>query len=181
MATSNENNLNDEQNYSGTNRKDDAHADQLGENTGGSGMESENPYNKAEDPSEGKGEVSASSENSNRDEAYGENAGVMSSTDFKNSDLTPGPGDEDDEDDDDSLIPIEGDDDDDLLGDDDDDDDLMNDDDSITPIADEDDDDEDGGDINRSSISDMGSNISGRETGRTTGRMIDHEPGTAGI
>lgn len=82
-----------------------------------------------------------------------------------------GPGDDDD----DELIPVErgdDDDDDDLLIDDDDDDDLVQD--------NEEGEDEDSG-VDRSSTGSLGTNISGREPGRTTGRMIDHEPGTSGI
>jgi hypothetical protein len=105
--------------------------------------------------------------------------------------ITPGPGDEDSDDDDDdyiddddegSLIPIEGDeeDDDSLLGADEDED--------IVPGTDMDDgddlldeDDDYDSDVNRSTLGDIGSNNSGPDRGRTTGRMIDHEPGTSEI
>lgn len=159
MTTLNENNLNDQdENLRNNPQDDDAHTDQLGENTGSSAMEA-NEYEK-------------------------KTTGVDSNS-FKNSDLTPGPGDEDD-DDDDTLIPIEDDDDDDLLNDDDDDD-FLNEDDDVVPGTDmdaddldDDDDDEDSG-VDRNKMGDMGSNVTGHNEGRTTGRMIDHEPGTGGI
>lgn len=104
--------------------------------------------------------------------------------------ITPGPGDEDLDDDDDfiddddegTLIPIEGDeeDDDSLLGADEDDD--------IVPGTDMDDgddlldeDDDVDSDVNRNTLGDIGSNNTGLDKGRTTGRMIDHEPGTSDI
>lgn len=105
--------------------------------------------------------------------------------------------DDDDDDDDDDLIPIEDDDDDDLADDDDvlpdgGDDDLLNDDeddflaeeadddlladnDDDTGSVDDDEDDDYDGDIR--SVGDL-SPPSERSHGRTTGRMIDHEPGT---
>jgi hypothetical protein len=106
---------------------------------------------------------------------------IDNSNSFSNSDLTPAPGPDDDEDDDDdSLVPIED--------DDDDDDSLNEDDDDIIPGTDMDSDDPDEDDntenssgVNRSTMGDMGSNVSARNQGRKTGRMIDHEPGTGGI
>lgn len=114
------------------------------------------------------------------------------------SDLSPGPGDEDndddlddddddllDDDDDDTLIPIQGDEEDDeLMGADEDDDivpgtDMDDGDDLLDDDTDDLDDDDSG--VNRSTMGDMGSNVTGRNDGRTTGRMIDHEPGTGGI
>jgi hypothetical protein len=106
-------------------------------------------------------------------------------------------GPDDDDDDDDDLIPIE-DDEDDLLADDDDvlpdggdddlldddeddflaeeaDDDLLADNDDDTGSVDDDEDDDYDGDIR--SVGDL-SPPSERSHGRTTGRMIDHEPGT---
>ena len=104
--------------------------------------------------------------------------------------ITPGPGDEDLDDDDDyiddddegSLIPIEGDEeDDDSLLDADEDEDVIpgTDMDDGDDLLDEDDDDDSV--INRSTLGDLGSNNSGRDKGRSTGRMIDHEPGTGDI
>jgi len=109
-----------------------------------------------------------------------------------------GPDDEDDDDDD--LIPIEDDDDDDLIpadddekilpdgGDDDlsnddeddflaeeEDDDLLADNDDDTTVVNDDEDDDYDGDVR--SVGDF-SLPSERSHGRTTGRMIDHEPGT---
>lgn len=121
------------------------------------------------------------------------NTGIWNSETVNNS-SQPGPGDEDDDDlddddlldddDDDTLIPIEG---------DDDDDSLLADDDDIIPgtdmddgddlLDDDEDDDYDVNDsgVNRSTTGDLGTNISGKDDGRSTGRMIDHEPGTSGI
>lgn len=94
-----------------------------------------------------------------------------------NNEGYPGPG-TDDEDDDDELMPVETDDtDDDLLPVEDDDDDLLIDDDDDDLLGDEEDDDSD---VNRSTTGDLGTNVTGREPGRTSGRMIDHEPGTSG-
>ena len=105
--------------------------------------------------------------------------------------ITPGPGDEDLDDDDDdyiddddagSLIPIEGDEeDDDSLLDADEDEDVIpgTDMDDGDDLLDEDDDYD--SDVNSSALGDIGSNISGRAKGRSTGRMIDHEPGTSEI
>ena len=194
MTAFNENDLNDpNESLRNSNQRDNAHSDQLGENTGSSAMET-NPYGKAEDPSGVDGSGRQSENDMSRNEAFGENAGIRNSNSISNSSLQPGPDDDDDDldddddddllDDDDTLIPIEGDEDDDtLLSDDDDDiipgtdmddgDDLLNDDDDL-------DNDNDSG-VNRSTTGDLGANITRREDGRTTGRMIDHEPGTSGI
>ena len=127
------------------------------------------------------------------DEAFGENSGLNLNNQVPHYDLSAGPGDEDDDDDDDdddflddedeTLIPIEGDeeDDDSLLSADEDDDVIPG-----TDLDDDDlDDDEDDYDedstINRSTLGDIGSNNTSRDAGRTTGRMIDHEPGTTDI
>lgn len=123
-----------------------------------------------------------------------EKAGILILTIISN--LSPGPGDEDDDDDlddddllddddDDTLIPIQGDEeDDDFLSADEDDDvvpgtDMDDGDDLLDDDSDDLDDDDSG--VNRSTMGDMGSNVTGRNDGRTTGRMIDHEPGTGGI
>lgn len=107
-------------------------------------------------------------------------------------DLTAGPGDEDDDDDDDdddflddedeTLIPIEGDEEDDDLLSADEDEDVIPGTDLDDDNLDEDDDlyDEDST-TSRSTLGDIGSNNTSRDTGRTTGRMIDHEPGTTDI
>ncbi|MDB5121733.1 MAG: hypothetical protein JWN56_2951 [Sphingobacteriales bacterium] len=112
-----------------------------------------------------------------------------------------GPGDDDDDDDDDDLIPVDDDDDDDLIpaedddddvlpdgGDDDllnddeddflaeeEDDDLLADNDDDTGAVDDDEDDDYDGDVR--SVGDLRP-PSERSHGRTSGRMIDHEPGT---
>lgn len=134
---------------------------------------------------------SESENNSDDDTAFGIDPdlnGINSSNDA----LSPGPGDEEDDDeeeeddddllddDDETLIPIEGDeeDDDSLLSADDDED--------VIPGTDLDDDDLDDDDDNydedapasRSTLGDIGGNNSSRDAGRSTGRMIDHEPGT---
>lgn len=90
----------------------------------------------------------------------------------QNDNGLPGPEDDDfdDDDDDDDLIPIETDDDDDFLSDDDDDDvdDLLDDDDDIDK------------DVHAHKHVDVSKIVPNpdRPFGRTTGRMIDHEPGT---
>lgn len=151
-----------------------------------------NPYTRAENPSNSG--VGASPESElDADEAFGENAGLNMTNHVPDYDLSAGPGDEDDDDDDDdddflddedeTLIPIEGDeeDDDSLLSADDDED--------VTPESDLDDEDLDDDDddydedstINRSTLGDIGSNNTSRDAGRSTGRMIDHEPGTSEV
>lgn len=186
MTAFNENNLNDP-NESLRNLRQ-------GENTSTATLESDNPYTEAENPA-GVANFNATMGNKlDRDEGYGENSGILNANSISNSDISPGPGEDDDldddddlldDDDDDTLIPIEGDEEDDLLSADDDDDvipgtdmddgdDLLDDDDDLN------DDDDDSG-VNRSTTGDIGTNISGRNDGRTTGRMIDHEPGTGGI
>lgn len=102
--------------------------------------------------------------------------------------VIPGPDDDyDEDDDDDSLIPVEDDDEDDYPdldddddipdadpdGDEDDDDDFLDD-----NFDDDQEDDEDR--INTASRSDLGTDASKRDHGRTSGRMIDHEPGISG-
>jgi hypothetical protein len=168
------------------------HTDQIGENTGSSALESNNPYTKAEDPAGNSNREASNDPNLN--EAYGENSGIMNSNSISNSDQTPGPGDDDDDfdddddllddDDEDTLIPIEGDEEDDNLLSADEDDDVIpgTDMDDGDDLLDDDEDlDEDSSGVNRSTMGDMGSNVTGRDDGRTTGRMIDHEPGTSGI
>ena len=191
MTAFNENNLNDpNESLRNSNQRDNAHNDQLGENTGSSAMETNNPYRKAEDPSGIDRMGGQSDDERRRNEAFGENAGISNTNSISNSGLQPGPDDDDDMDDDDdllddddTLIPIEGDDEDDSLLSDDDDDIIpgtdMDDGDDLLDDDDMDDDDDSG--VNRSTTGDIGANITRRDDGRTTGRMIDHEPGTSGI
>ena len=129
----------------------------------------------------------------NADEAFEENEKVNSINYLSNYDLTAGPGDEDDDDDDDdelfddddddTLIPIEGDeeDDDGLLSADEDEDVIPGTDLGDDDLDDDDDDYDEDSTVNRSTLGDIGSNNTSRDAGRTTGRMIDHEPGTSDI
>lgn len=189
MAAINERNLNDlNENLRNTHSEDDVHTDQLPENTGSDTLESSNPYHQAEDP------LRTQPGSLSQDEAFGENSGILSSDSITNSDQTRGPGGDDedfedddddllDEDDEDTLIPIEGDEEDDGLLSADEDDDVIpgTDMDDGDDLLDDDDELDDDSGVNRSSMGDMGSNVSGRNDGRSTGRMIDHEPGTSGI
>ena len=191
MAAFNEKDLNNQnESLSHTLQKEDIHTDQMGAHVGGSALETNNPYTKAEDPA-GNPNWHVSN-NLSGDEAYGENAGIINSNSISNSDQTPGPGGDDDDfdddddlldDDDDTLIPIEGDEEDDNLLSADEDDDVIpgTDMDDGDDLLDDDDDLDDDSGVNRSTMGDMGSNVSGRNDGRTTGRMIDHEPGTSDI
>ena len=192
MTAFNEKNLNDQsENLRHTHPIDEVYTDQIGENTSSSALESNSPYIKAENPPGNPQPQSLL--NLSQGEAYGENSGILNSSSVSNSDQTPGPGDEDDDFDDDddllddddegTLIPIEGDEEDDNLLNADDDDDVVpgTDMDDGDDLLDDDDDLDDDSEVNRSTMGDMGSNVTGRNDGRTTGRMIDHEPGTSGI
>jgi hypothetical protein len=149
-----------------------------------------NPYTEAENPSDNSAQDNSIGSDPTRDEAFGENAGIYQTSNLSNSNITPGPGDEDDDDLDDddeflddddegTLIPIEGDeeDDDTLLSADEDQDVIPGTDLDDDELIDEDDD----SDISRASLGDLGSNNTRRNTGRSTGRMTDHEPGTSEI
>ncbi|HYK76565.1 MAG TPA: hypothetical protein VEV16_06285 [Daejeonella sp.] len=115
-----------------------------------------NPYRQSEDPVR-KEYVEDRSEFL-EDEAYGINESLAAS-DAKNQNM-PGPGDDDDEDDDD-LIPIEGDEEEDEFPDIDD---HGNKPDHIHHF-------------DPGSVSHMGTDFVPKHKGRSSGRMIDHEPG----
>lgn len=190
MTAFNENNLNDpNENLRNLRQSENAIADQLGENTDSTALESSNPYTEAENPAGNPNSSATMGNDLNRDEGYGENSGIINTNSISNSNITPGPGDDDDLDDDDdllddddTLIPIEGDDEDDNLLSADDDDDVIpgTDMDDGDDLLDDDDDLDDDSSVNRSTTGDIGTDFS-RNDGRTTGRMIDHEPGTGGI
>ncbi|HUH32564.1 MAG TPA: hypothetical protein VLZ28_01345 [Daejeonella sp.] len=182
MTAFNENNLNDRnENLRNLRQGENANADQVGDNIGISILE-DNPYSEAENPA-GNGNYGATIGDSlNREKGYGTDP---------ISNIAPGPGDEDDlddddddlldDDDDDTLIPIEGDDEDDgFLSADDDDDVIPGTDMDDDDMLDDDDDLDDDSSVNRSTTGNIGTDFS-RNDGRTTGRMIDHEPGTGGI
>jgi hypothetical protein len=150
-----------------------------------------NPYTEAENPADNYIQGSSADSELARDEAFGENAGLNQTNRISNSSITPGPGDDDDDLDDDddflddddegTLIPIEGDEEDDdaLLSADEDEDVIPG-----TDLDDGDDlldDDDDDSDISRASLGDLGANSTSRDQGRSSGRMIDHEPGTTEI
>ena len=163
MTAFKENSLDDQnENLRNTLPGNDASTGRYGNNTSNSVLEIPDRYEETEDPEQ--------------------TAGIYN--------ITPGPGDEDldddddliDDDDDDSLIPIEGEEeDDDSLLDADEDEDVIpgTDMDDGDDLLDEDDDDDSS--VNRSTLGDIGSNNSGRDKGRGTGRMVDHEPGTTDI
>ncbi|NEU08081.1 hypothetical protein GZH53_07125 [Flavihumibacter sp. R14] len=189
MAAFNENNLNDpNENLRNKSQGETGGPD---DNLVRGTEENAYPSIKADNPA-GSIEQSLPLESDSNREAYGEGSGIWNSWTSSNS-TQPGPGDDDDDDlddddlldDDDTLIPIEGDDDDDSLLDTEDDDDIIpgTDMDDGDDLLDDDDDDFDVDDsgVNRSTTGDLGTNISRRDDGRSTGRMIDHEPGTSGI
>lgn len=186
MTAFNENNLNDP-NENLRNLRE-------GENASAAALESDNPSTEAENPVGTSNFNATMGSELNRNEGYSGNSGMFNTNRISNSDIAPGPGDDDDldddddlldDDDDDNLIPIEGDEEDDLLSADDDDDVIpgtdMDDGDDLLDDDDDLDDDDGFSNVNRSTTGDIGTNSSGRNDGRTTGRMIDHEPGTGGI
>ena len=196
MTAFNENNLNDQdENLRTIRQNDNLHADQLGENTGSSALETDNPFTRAENPDNNGRINTAPEEEQFESERFGENSGILNSNIMNDYSVSPGPGDDDDDltdddddlniddDEDDTLIPIEEDDEEGSLDTDDEDDNVPGTDMDNDDLVDDDDDeglDEDTS-VTRSSTSDMGSSVSTRDLGRTSGRMIDHEPGVTNI
>ena len=193
MTAFDENNLkNQDENLRTTRQNDNSNADQLGENTGSSALESDNPFTRAENPDNNGRINTASEEEQFESERFGENSGILNSNIMNDYSVSPGPGDDDDDltddddlniddDEDDTLIPIEEDDEEDSLDTDDEDENVPGTDMDNDDLADDDEDLDEDTSVTRSSTSDMGSSVSTRDLGRTSGRMIDHEPGVTNI
>ena len=193
MTAFDENNLkNQDENLRTTRQNDNSNADQLGENMGSSALESDNPFTRAENPDNNGRINTASEEEQFESERFGENSGILNSNIMNDYSVSPGPGDDDDDltddddlniddDEDDTLIPIEEDDEEDSLDTDDEDENVPGTDMDNDDLADDDEDLDEDTSVTRSSTSDMGSSVSTRDLGRTSGRMIDHEPGVTNI
>lgn len=193
MTAFDENNLkNQDENLRTIRQNDNSNADQLGENTGSSALESDNPFSRAENPDNNGRINTASEEEQFESERFGENSGILNSNIMNDYSVSPGPGDDDDDltddddlniddDEDDTLIPIEEDDEEDSLDTDDDDENVPGTDMDNDDLVDDDEDLDEDTSVTRSSTSDMGSSVSTRDLGRTSGRMIDHEPGVTNI
>lgn len=193
MTAFDEKNLNNQdENLRTIRQNDNSNADQLIENTGSSALESDNPFTRVENPGNNGRINTASEKDQFENERFGENSGILNSNIMNDYSVSPGPGDDDDdliddddlnidEDEDDTLIPIEEDDEEDSLDSDDEDDNVPGTDMDNDDLVDDDEDMDEDTSVTRSSTSDMGSSVSTRNLGRTSGRMIDHEPGVTNI